>query len=293
MADKKGFDPIDFISKHWGEIYALAQMGSTAYGALKGKEPPEDAPPEVKAIARGIAGFGDEIDFIRDMLKGNGLEADEIAANEEFLLWHFITEPKKHHNGWTTSLICWYRMNQWRQLVTQLDSPPREVKSDETIDATFGKDGKTTKTTTKVKYRKAAGGKETKRFLKEIAAIMMADTPKTKPARCRKVLEHHLVRSVPTMPNKETLKWWGGLTNAQWVMDALSAAKTTGSEVTQGTNDFFVRRTEELRLRKQERKQRRQTRTMGALKSPVTLIRAMVARVSRVTARFKHRSTSS
>jgi hypothetical protein len=211
----KADGPIDWIGKNWGEIYSFIDMGTKIYDAVGGKDIPADAPPQAKKLAWSIRSFGDEIDFTRRMLLDGDLTEKEVGAITWFVKRHFIEEPKANHDTAVAYVIAWYRMNQWRLFLMSLDSVPTEIKKSEVeIPPTSGK-GKPTK---KTEFERV-GGDEAKRFLKEIANIINADEPKSKHARYQRVLEHHKIRSIPSMPSKETLDWLGSHLSARGISE--------------------------------------------------------------------------
>lgn len=206
---------IDWVMKNGGEMYTVFDIGTKIYDAVGGKDIPADAPPQAKKLAWSIRSFGDEIDFTRRMLLDGDLTEKEVDAVTWFVKRHFIEEPKANHDTAVAYVIAWYRMNQWRLFLMSLDSVPTEIKKSEVeIPPTSGK-GKPTK---KTEFERV-GGDEAKRFLKEIAAIINADTPKSKDAKYQRVLEHHKIRSIPSMPSKETLDWLGSHMSARGISE--------------------------------------------------------------------------
>jgi len=204
----KANGPFDWVVKNGGEIYTIIDIGTKIYDAVGGKDIPADAPPQAKKLAGSIKSFGDEIDFTRRMLLDGDFTKEEVDAITWFLKRHFIEEPKKNHDTAIAYVIAWYRMNQWRLFLMNLDSEPTEIKKSETETPPTSGKGKSTK---KTEFERV-GGDEAKRLLKEVAEIINGDevdSPKTKQARYKRVLEHHKVRSIPSMPSKETLDWLG------------------------------------------------------------------------------------
>lgn len=186
---------MSFLRENWGELFSVFHLIS----AFRGGKVPDNAPPAVKALAKGVGRIGDEVAFNNLLLD---LNTEDWEIIQGFIQYHFL-----RHKGRAGRIIAWFQLNKWRTLITELDPPSQRGTRKVETKSGQSKGGNASVTTEDILLTPET--KQAKLFLERIVTIVRnaQSAGKDRNTGYEKVVEYFESFGVPTMPDDVTIAW--------------------------------------------------------------------------------------